>query len=71
MKKKDKKLLSESDYYEAMDRAAMLTDIIGKYLVNHPICKKEKEFSKKVQKAGFALTEAYQIIGNERFKINK
>lgn len=71
MKKKDKKLLSESDYHEAMDRSAMLTDMVCKYLVDHPVCKKEKEFSKKVKKAAFTLAEAYQIIGNERFKLSK
>lgn len=71
MKMKDKKPLSEFDYHEAMDRSAMLTDMVCKYLVDHPICKKEKEFSKKVKKAAFALAEAYQIIGHKSFEFTE
>lgn len=71
MSKKLKALLDEFYYHEAMDRAAMITDMVDNYLVQHPVFKAEKEFAEKVEQAGMLLAEAYQIIGSiscDRFK---
>jgi hypothetical protein len=59
-----KELLDEFYYHEAMDRTAMITDIVDRYLVTHPVFKAEKEFAEKVEQAGMLLAEAYQIIGS-------
>jgi hypothetical protein len=71
MRKRLKELLDEFHYHEAMDRAAMITDIVDRYLVQHPVFKAEKEFAEKVEHANMLLGEAYQIIGSisyDRFK---
>jgi hypothetical protein len=71
MGKRLKELLDEFHYHEAMDRAAMLTDMVDSYLIQHPVFKAEKEYAKKVEKAAMLLAEAYQIAGHlslERFK---
>lgn len=74
MGKSIKKLLDEFHYHEAMDRTAMIVDIIDTYLVQHPVFKAEKEYSKKVEEAGMILADAYQIIGSishDRFNDKK
>jgi predicted outer membrane lipoprotein len=65
---KIKKLLDEFHYHEAMDRTAMLTDMVDSYLVQHPVFKAEKEFAEKIEQAGTLLAEAYQIVGNLYFE---
>lgn len=59
-----KELLDEFHYHEAIDRTAVITDMLDRYLIQHPVFKAEKEFSKKIEKAGMLLAEAYQIIGD-------
>jgi hypothetical protein len=63
MKEQLSDILDEFHYHEAMDRTAMLINIIDSYLIQHPVFKAEKEFAKKIEHAGMLLTEAYQIIG--------
>jgi hypothetical protein len=64
MGKRLKQLLDDFHYHEAMDRTAMITDIVDSYLMQHPVFKAEKEFAEKVEQAGMLLAEAYQIIGS-------
>lgn len=66
-----KELLDEFHYHEAMDRTAMITDMVDNYLVQHSVFKAEKEFAEKIEKAGMLLAEAYQIIGNLSFEKSK
>ena len=68
MGRKLKELLDEFHYHEAMDRTAMITDIVDSYLVQHPVFKAEKEFAEKIEQAGMLLAEAYQIVGDLSFK---
>jgi hypothetical protein len=71
MKKKDKRSLSEFDYHEALDRTGMMADMVNSYLIQHQVSKVEKEFAKKVKRAGALLAEAYQIIGHESLKLSE
>ena len=77
MAKRLSDILDEFHYHEAMDRAAMLTDMVDSYLVQHPVFKAEKEFAEKIEQAGMLLAEAYQIVGDlsckrsEEIKKNK
>lgn len=61
-------LLDEFHYHEAMDRTAMITDMVDNYLVQHSVFKAEKEFAEKIEKAGMLLAEAYQIVGKISFE---
>lgn len=63
-----KELLDNFHYHEAMDRTAMITDIVDRYLTQHPVFKAEKEFAEKVEQAGMLLAEAYQIVTDLGFK---
>jgi hypothetical protein len=77
MAKRLSDILDEFHYHEAMDRTAMLTDMVDSYLVQHPVFKAEKEFAEKIEQAGMLLAEAYQIVGDlscrrsEEIKKNK
>lgn len=66
-----KTILDEFHYHEAMDRTAMITDIVDRYLTQHPVFKAEKEFAEKIEQAGMALAKAYQIVGDLSFKKSK
>jgi hypothetical protein len=68
MAKRLSDILDEFHYHEAMDRTAMLTDMVDSYLVQHPVFKAEKEFAEKIEQAGMLLAEAYQIVGDLSFK---
>ena len=44
MAKKPK--LTEFHYHEALDRASMLGDMVDRNLIQHPVCKLDKEVNK-------------------------
>jgi hypothetical protein len=61
--------LDNFHYHEAMDRTAMICDMIDTFLIQHPVSKAEKEFAEKLEEANMQLVEAYQIIG--KLSLNK
>ena len=63
MAKKPK--LTESHYHEAMDRASVLLDNIDRHLVQHPVCKLDKEVGELVEEASQKIYEAYQLLGHK------
>jgi len=68
MAKRVKDLITDLHYHEALDRTWMIIDILDRHLIQHPVFKAEKEYAKKVEKAGLLLAEAYQIIGQIYFE---
>lgn len=64
-KGKKKKIgnLDEFYYHEALDRSYIVTDMVDKYLFEHPVVQKHKELKKRIKKAVKLLVESYQLIG--------
>jgi hypothetical protein len=59
-------LMDEFHYHEALDRAHVICENIDSHLLQHPVCKLDKEVASKVELALNTLYEAYQIIGNKQ-----
>jgi hypothetical protein len=63
------KFLDEFHYHEAQDRASVICQNINDHLIQHPVCKLDKEVSKKVEDALSSLYDAYQTIGQRSEKL--
>jgi len=63
MHKKPK--LTEFHYHEALDRAYMIGDIIDRHLIQHPVCKLDKEVNQLVEEASMKIFEVYQLLGHK------
>lgn len=59
-----RKKLDAFHYHEALDRSAMIGEMIDTFLIQHPVSKAEKQFAEKLEEASIKLFEAYQIIGS-------
>jgi hypothetical protein len=57
-------LLDAFHYHEALDRTHILCENINDHLLQHPVCKLDKEIGMKIELALDTLYEAYQIIGS-------
>lgn len=62
----NKPKLTEWHYHEALDRAYMIGDIIDRNLIQHPVCKLDKEVNALVEEASMKIFEAYQLLGQRR-----
>lgn len=71
MSKKLTDLLDQFHYHEALDRASIICDNIDNHLLQHPVCKLDKEVSEKVEEALSSLWEAYQILGSRNAECQK
>ena len=56
--------LNDGHYLEITDRLHVVSSIIDTHLLQHPVCKLEREVTEKVDAALSLLYEAYQIAGN-------
>ncbi len=54
--------LDEFYYHEVLDRLTLVTDIIDRHLIDHPVCEKHTELKQLIEKAGEYLAEAYLKI---------
>lgn len=64
-----KEELSGTAWHELLDRTAMIEAMVEDYLTNHPCCEHgPKKIRKLLHKAADNLAEAYQLIGEVRFK---
>ena len=61
MSAKDK--LDQFHYHEALDRLHVIMSTIDDHLIQHPVCKLEKEVGNKVEEAFTLLFQAYQEVG--------
>ncbi len=57
-------LLNEGHYHEMLDRLHVVCSNIEDHLLQHPVCKVDKEITVLVDEALNKLAEAYQITGN-------
>ena len=57
--------LTELHYHEALDRSSIILDTIDRHLIQHPVCKLDKEVSKLVEEAAQKIYEAYQLLGEK------
>ena len=67
MPKKPK--LSQFHYHEALDRSSVILDTIDRHLIQHPVCKLDKEVSILVEEAAIKLFQAYQLLGDRSVKL--
>lgn len=67
MAKKPK--LTQFHYHEALDRAYILGDMVDRNLIQHPVCKLDKEINQLVEEAAMKLFEAYQLIGHRTVEL--
>ena len=58
------KRLDKFHYHEALDRSHVICENINDHLLQHSVCKLDKEIAIKVEQALDTLAEAYQIIGS-------
>ena len=63
--------INEGHYLELMDRLAVQADVIHNYIYEHPLTETLPEVNAKVEAALTNLYEAYQLVGNEDYKLNK
>jgi hypothetical protein len=69
MRAKDK--LTEFHYHEALDRASLIGDMVDRHLIQHPVCKLDKDVNKLVEEAATKLFEAYQLLGHRSIELFK
>jgi hypothetical protein len=72
MSVKDK--LDKFHYHEMLDRLHVVMSTIDDHILQHPVCKLEKDICTKVDEAVTLLYQAYQEAGkisHERFESNK
>lgn len=60
----DKPKLTEFHYHEALDRASVFLDGIDRHLLQHPVCKLDKEVAKLVEESAQKMHEAYQMLAH-------
>lgn len=63
-----KNKLNDGHYLELMDRLHIQSCMVEEHLMNHPLTKKIKKVHKLIDQAGWALAEAYQIVGQESYE---
>ena len=63
--------LDEYHYHEAADRLHVIMDTIDDHLIQHPVLKLDIEPRRLVEQAQTLLFEAYQMIGETRFKMHE
>ena len=68
---KQKSKINYNHYLELMDRLHIQSSMIEDHLVGHPLTKKLKKVKKLIDDAGWALAEAYQIVGHENIENEK
>ena len=61
--------LTEFHYHEALDRASVIVDNIDRHLIQHPVCKLDKEVGKLVEEAAMKMFEAYQLLGHRSIEL--
>ena len=62
MSKKNK--INDGHYLEALDRLHLITDMMDRHLMEHPIIKGTKELEQLVNYSIINLIEVYQRVGN-------
>lgn len=66
-----KDLLDEFHYLEAIDRINIIIDTIDRHLIQHQVCKINKDVSRHIEAAQSSLSEAHQLASANKLKINQ
>ena len=66
-----KSKIDSEHYLELLDRLHVQSCMIEEHLFNHPLTKKNKKIKNLIDKAGWALIDAYQIVGEKMFENEK
>lgn len=61
--------LTEFHYHEALDRAYMIGDTIDRHLIQHPVCKLDKDVAKLIEESAQKMYEAYQLLEQKSSEI--
>lgn len=56
--------------HELLDRTALLSDMLERYLLNHPACVANSGWYMLAEQAATALRELYQQIGGEHLGVS-
>lgn len=64
-----KKKLTQFHYHEALDRSSIVLDILDRHLIQHPVCKLDKEVAILIEEAAVKIHEAYQLIGHRSIEL--
>lgn len=67
MPKKPK--LTQFHYHEALDRSSIVLDILDIHLIQHPVCKLDKEVAILIEEAAVKIHKAYQLIGHRSIEL--
>lgn len=63
-----KNKINEGHYVEAFDRLHLITDMMDRHLMGHPVIRKNKEVKKLIKFSIINLMEAYQRLGNYEYE---
>jgi len=63
-----KNKINDGHYVEALDRLFLVTDMMDRYLMSHPVIRKNKEVKKLIKFSIINLLEAYQKVGNVTYE---
>jgi len=63
-----KNKINEGHYVEAFDRLHLITDMMDRHLISHPVIRKNKEVKKLIKFSIINLMEAYQRLGNYEYE---
>lgn len=66
-KSKLMKVLNDGHFFEVMDRLHVAISTVDEHIMQHPVCKVDKELGKEVELAIIHLHNAYQIAGKLNF----
>lgn len=62
--------INDGHYLELMDRLSIFACNLEDHIYNHPLTSEIKQVQKLIDKAGNALADAYQLVGEESYKKN-
>ena len=62
--------INDGHYLELMDRLSLFACNLEDHIYNHPLTSELKQVQKLIDKAGNALAEAYQVVGEASYKKN-
>jgi hypothetical protein len=59
-----KNKINQGHFLEAMDRLHLITDMMDRHLMDHPVIHKNKDLEKLINFSIINLIECYQRVGN-------
>lgn len=66
-----KNKINDGYYVEALDRLFLVTDMMDRFLMDHPVIRQDEEIKKLVKFSIINLLEAYQKIGSSIYENEK